>query len=225
MILGSYELDKFVVEPWMELKPFDPKLIKEIIPDHPYKILLRILFKYYKSFSNCDFLKNNYPDSHNECYEDTANFYFKMLDDYNRYGIAFNSKLYLFPDNKLCVSEFEDFGKQNYVLVDNDYDSKYLLFNKIKKIDLNDIDRGKKPLTKEEKIKRDLIKKLPNKKLQIALMDPDFYNNDEIFKGVFNNYRILKDETRNTFTEKILIEKFNNRMTFYGLDDFLRIKY
>ena len=39
MIIYSHELNEFVVEPWMELEPFDPKLIKEIIHNHPYKIL------------------------------------------------------------------------------------------------------------------------------------------------------------------------------------------
>ena len=40
MIIISTKLDKFVVEPWMELEPFDPKLIKELSLNHPYKILL-----------------------------------------------------------------------------------------------------------------------------------------------------------------------------------------
>ena len=39
MNLGSRELDEFIVEPWMELEPFDPKLINEITYNHPYKIL------------------------------------------------------------------------------------------------------------------------------------------------------------------------------------------
>ena len=98
MILGSYELDNFVVEPWMELKPFDPKLIKEITPDHPYKILLRILFKYAPSYTN----KKQYDaDPNCDGYADFTDFYFRMLDDYNRYGIAFNRERELFPDNKL----------------------------------------------------------------------------------------------------------------------------
>ena len=52
MILGSPELDEFIVEPWMELEPFDPKLIKKIKPNHPYKILLWIFYKYNPSYNN-----------------------------------------------------------------------------------------------------------------------------------------------------------------------------
>ena len=64
---------------------------------------------------------------------------------------------------------------------------KILLFNKVKTINLNEHDRGEKPLTEEEKQKRDLIKKQTNKKLQVALMDPDVYNNPELFKYVIKS--------------------------------------
>ena len=65
------------------------------------------------------------------------------------------------------------------MLVSKGYDKK---FNKVKKIDLNDYDTGEKPLSDEEKTKRDFIRKQKNKYLQIALLDPDVYNNDILFK-------------------------------------------
>ena len=179
MILCSYKLDKFVVEPWMELKPFDPQLIKEIFLDHPYKKLLRIIFKYAPSYIDEEENDAN-PDY--DGYEDFTDFYFKMLDDYNRYGIAFERNYELFPDNKLGVLEYKKFGKLKYHLVNNYYDKKTLLFNKVKTVDLSKHDRGEKPLSEEEKLKRDLIKKQTNKKLQVAMMDPDVYNNDKKFK-------------------------------------------
>ena len=111
MILGSPELNEFVVEPWMEIKPFDSKLIKEIFIDHPYKILLRILYKYYPSYSSC---KGNDANPDYDGYEDVTDLYFKMLDDYNRYRIAFQRKYELFPDNKLGVIEDKDFVKRKY---------------------------------------------------------------------------------------------------------------
>ena len=46
MITTGPELDRFVVEPCMEIEPFDPKLIKEIFLNHPYKILLFHLNKH-----------------------------------------------------------------------------------------------------------------------------------------------------------------------------------
>ena len=210
MIIGSLELDEFIVEPWMKLEPFDPKLIKKIQPDHPYKILLWIFYKYNPSYNNW---KEN--DANPDCdgYNDNViDFYFRMLDDYNRYGIAFERDYELFPGNKLGVFEYEDFGKREYHLVDNHYDKKTLLFNKVKTIDLNEHDSGGKPLTEEEKQKRDMIKKQTNKKLQVALMDPDVYHSDELIK------LIIKDPSCH-------IEKFNHRMKYYGIEDFLKIEF
>ena len=208
MIFISPELDKFIVEPWMELEPFDPKLIKEIIPNHPYKILLRILYKYFPSYSSG---KENDANPNYDGYMDVTDLYFRLLDDYNRYGIAFQQEYNLLPDNKLGVIENKDGEKTNYYLVDNYYDKKVLLFNKVKTIDLSKHDTGEKPLSEEEKIKRDLIKKQTNKKLQVAMMDPDVYNNDEVFKDV------IEREGK----KELLIEKFNHRMSWQGIRDFL----
>ena len=168
MIIYSHELNEFVVEPWMELKPFDPKLIKEIIYNHPYKILLKILYKYYPSYSSG---KGNDANPKYAGYDDNiVEFYFRMLDDYNRYGIAFERENELFPDNKLGVIEYEKFGKHNYYLVNNSENKKILLFNNVKTIDLNKHDSGEKPLSEEEKQKRNFIKKQKNKKLQVAMI-------------------------------------------------------
>ena len=211
MILGSPELTKFVIEPWMELEPFDPKLIKEIFPDHPYKYLLNDIYKY---------APGRYIKEENgaipECDDnkDNANYYFKLLDNYTRYGVVFEHKYNLLPGNKLGVFESKYGGKNNYYLVDNNYNKKTLLFNKVKTIDLNEYDTGEKPVSEKEKLKRDLIKKMPNKKLQVAMMDPDVYNNDENFI-----YTLVRG------SNELLIEKFNHRMTYHGFDDFLRINF
>ena len=210
MILGSSELDKFIVEPWMKLEPFDPKLIKKIQPDHPYKILLWIFYKYNPSYN--DWKENDANPDYDGYNDNVVDFYFRMLDDYNRYGIAFERKYNLFPGNKLGVFEDENFGKRKYHLVDNHYDKKTLLFNKVKTIDLNEHDSGEKPLSEEEKQKRDLIKKQINKKHQVALMDPDVYNYPELFKLVIEN-------------PDFYIKKFNHRMKYYGIEDFLKIEF
>ena len=209
MILGSPELDKFIVEPWMELEPFDPKLIKKIKPNHPYKILLWILYKYYPSYSSG---KGNDANPDYDGYEDVTDFYFKMLDDYNRYGIAFERDWYLFPDNKLGVFEDKDFGKNVYSLILNYYKKKTLLFNKVKTIDLKEFDSGKKPISEEEKQKRDMIKKQTNKKLQVALMDPDVYRSVELMKLVIEN-------------SDWYVKKFNHRMSWRGIREFLKIEF
>ena len=121
MILGSPELDEFVVEPWMELEPFDTKLIKEIQPNHPYKFLLIILYNYYPSYC---YGKGNDAIPDLDGYEDVTDFYFRILDDYNRYGIVFERQFKLFPDNKLCLIEDEVSGYPVHCLVKNYYDKK-----------------------------------------------------------------------------------------------------
>ena len=211
MIIASPEFDKFVVEPWMELEPFDPKLIKKITLNHPYKILLWVLDKYYPSYHGKEMNAN--PDC--DGYEDVTDFYFSLLDDYNRFGIAFQREDEISTDYKLGVFKYKDFEKNEYHLVRNRYDKKVLLFNKVKTIDLEKYDSGKKPLSEEEKLKRNMIKKQTNKKLQVVLMDPDVYNNDKLLKRVIERDGI----------DEILIEKFNNRMTYHGFYDFLRINF
>ena len=209
MILGSPELDEFIVEPWMELEPFNPKLIKKIQPSHPYKILLWIFYKYNPSYNNWEENDAN-PDC--EGYDDDVDFYFEMLDDYNRYGIAFERDWNLFPDNKLGVFEDKDFGKNFYSLIDNYYKKKTLLFNKVKTIDLKEYDSGKKPISEDEKQKRDMIKKQTNKKLQVALMDPDVYRSVELMKLVIEN-------------SDYYVKKFNHRITWQGIREFSKIEF
>ena len=210
MILGSRELDEFIVEPWIELEPFDPKLIKKIQPNHPYKNLLWIFYKYNLSYNNWDENDAN-PDE--EGYNDNVvDSYFRLLDDYNRYGVTFDRKWNILPDGKLGVLEEEDFGKKIYSLIVNYYKRKTMLFNKIKTIDLKELDRGDVPILEEEKQKRDLIKKQTNKKLQVALMDPDVYRSIELMKHVIKN-------------SVWYIKNFNHRMTWRGIREFSKIEF
>ena len=212
MILGSRELDEFVVEPWMKLEPLDTKLMKKITCNHPYKILLRSLYKYFPSYSNEEENDAN-PDL--DGYDDNIiDFYFRMLNDYRRYGIAFEREFELFPENKLCAIKGEFWGA-GYYLVNNHYDKKTLLFNNVKTTDLNDYDIGEKPFTEEERKKIDLIKTMTNKKLQVAMMDPD----------IFNYSKNINEAMENPKFQKHLIERFNYRMTYEGYDYFMNQDY
>ena len=214
MIIVSPELSEFKVEPWMKLEPFDPKLIKKITPNHPYKILLSYFFKYSPSYNNEEKKDANpYLDGYSD---NIVDIYFGMLNDYKRYGIAFHRESRLFPDNKLCV--FKDkLPIKTYYLVRNSYDDdiNILLFNNVKTIDLNDYDGGEKPLSEEEEQKIDIIKKLKNKKLKAAIMDPDIFNYSKNFNEAVENPRFQNN----------LIKRFNYRMTYEGLSDFMSQKY
>ena len=201
MILGSPKLDEFEVKPWMIIKSFDPKEIKKLDTDHPYKYLLWALYKYNPSYNST---KGNDANPNCDGYDDdVVDYYFKILDDFNRYGIVFSHYFDVFPGNKLYVHNYS-------VLSNHLYNEKTLLFNNAKVIYLDDYDKGVKPLSEEEKEVRNLIEKTKNKKLQVAMMDPVIYN------------KLLKN-INSPLSKTLLIEKFNHRMTWHGYDDFLRI--
>ena len=210
MILGSQELDEFIVDPSMKLEPFNPKLIKKIQPNHPYKLFLWILYKYNPSYNGWN--DNDAKPGYDGYNDNVVDFYFRLLDDYNRYGVTFDRDWNILPDGKLGVLEEEDFGKKIYSLIENYYKRKTMLFNKIKTIDLKELDRGDVPLSEEEKQKQDLIKKQTNKKLQVALMDPDVYRNIELMKLVIEN-------------SVYYVKKFNHRMTWEGIREFSKIEF
>ena len=237
MITCGPEFDKFLVEPGMEIKPFDQKQVKEILFNHPYKILIYYLEKHRPGYSYWENV-------------DINDFYFKMLDDYNRYGVSFRREDELFSDNNLYVMKNDNSKKPKYLLhfeskyfllFKNSYDKKTLLFNKVKKIDLNEYDTGEKPLSEWEKEKRDFIRKQKNKYLQVAMMDPDVYNNDELFEELMfesdDYYRFLdrkypflyieeyeeKEYFKKQFQKQIdMIKKLVYRIN-EGNDDFLGI--
>ena len=210
MILGSRELDEFIVDPSMKLEPFNQKLIKKIQPNHPYKLLLWILYKYNLSYNGWN--DNDAKPGYDGYDDNVVDFYFSLLDDYNRYGVTFDRNWNILPDGKLGVLEEENFEKKIYSLIVNYYKKKTMLFNKIKTIDLKELDRGDMPILEEEKQKRDLIKKQTNKKLQVALMDPDVYRSIELMKLIIES----------PYTD---IKKFNNRMTWDGIREFSKIEF
>ena len=88
---------------------------------------------------------------------------------------------------------------------------KTLLFNKFKKIDLNKYDKGFKPLSKWEQTKRNFIRNQKNKYLQVAMMDPDVYDNDKLFKKLMlqsdDYYSFLNYKYHLTFIDDYLLEK------------------
>ena len=220
MITSGPEFDNFEVKPGMELESFDINEKDEIFLNHPFKILMYFLGKHPPYYSRWDDV-------------DLCDFYFEMLDDYNKYGISFRRQDDLNKfDNCLYIIENDDqnYCKSKYLFVSvKHFDLKTLLFNKMKKIDLDELDKEsespsptiessesildiipfldaverinlKKPasewellekirsikkkykITQWEYFKRKTIREQKNKYLQIALMDPKVYNNDELFE-------------------------------------------
>ena len=234
MITSGPEFDNFEVKPGLKLESFDMKQKDEIFLNHPFKILMLYLGKHPPYYSRWDGI-------------DLCDFYFEMLDDYNKYGISFRRKdnicgfdncLYVVEnDNSKKDHEIRFKSKYNIISV-NHFDLKTLLFNKVKKINLDELNKEsespsspilsedsifekipflkpserinlKKPalewellekirsinnknkITEWEYIKRKTIKEQKNKYLQVALMDPKVYNNDELFEEL--SFGLLDD--------------------------------
>ena len=225
MITSGPEFDNFEVKPELKLESFDMKQKDEIFLNHPFKILMFYLGKHPPYYSRWDGI-------------DLCDFYFEMLDDYIRYGISFRRKDHICGfDNCLYVVENNNSKKDHEIRFKNKYniisvnhfDLKTLLFNKVKKINLDELNKesespsspilsedsifekipflkpseiinlrkpalewellekirsinNKNKITKWEYLKRKTIKEQKNKYLQIALMDPKVYNNDELFE-------------------------------------------
>ena len=137
MITDGPEFDNFEVKPGMELESFDMNQKDEIFLNHPFKILMFYLGKHPPYYSRWDGI-------------DLCDFYFEMLDDYNRYGISFRRKdhihgfdncLYVVEnDNSKKVDEIRFKSKYDLISI-NYFDLKILLFNKVKKINLDDYDK------------------------------------------------------------------------------------
>ena len=175
MIVHSIEMDEFIPSEW-KLKPYDLKMINDLARNHPYQKTMFLVYKYY-----CSYDDEVEGDRLNEID------YFKLLDRYYRYGITFD-KCDLYPENVLCVKEdFNETPPFRY-LVGNNYNLKQLLFNDVKKIILNDLDKGEITLSEIEKWKRKVINQQTDRKTRLRLLDPNIYHSLITFI-VFSNFK------------------------------------
>ena len=91
MIIFSKELDNFNPPSW-KLKPFDLKNLKDLVRNHPFQKLMFIIYKYYPNYQtggdDVDGIDYYGTGLENDAVEDLK--YFKMLDNFLRYGIAFH---------------------------------------------------------------------------------------------------------------------------------------
>ena len=175
MIVHSIEMDEFIPSEW-KLKPYDLQMINDLARNHPYQKTMFLVYKYY-----CSYDDEVEGDRLNEID------YFKLLDRYYRYGITFD-KCDLYPENVLCVKEdFNETPPSRY-LVGNNYNLKQLLFNDVKKIILNDLDKGEITLSEIEKWKRKVINQQTDRKTRLRLLDPNIYHSLITFI-VFSNFK------------------------------------
>ena len=140
--------------------------IDKINLNHPFKILISyIIMKNKKDIKNINNLKITFDFD-----------YFKLLDNFNRYNIAFDPNYHLVIEDKLFLYKVkEDYNiilkKENF---HHPVDSVYFIC-------LSDIDKGEKELTKLEKWKREVIKNKVKLKDQLSLINPYVYDNFKLF--------------------------------------------
>ena len=209
MIIHGPEFDNFVVEPGMELEAFDMKQKDEIFLNHPFKILMFYLGKHPPYYSRWDGI-------------DLCDFYFKMLDDYNRYGISFRREdnvydldncLYVVENDNSKKDKWELHFKSKYVLLyRNCYNLKTLLFNKVKKINLDDYDRENDVFRKSGK-HPNLLKK-PSENDEVKTPSSPVLFEGNIFGGLefiepSERVNIKKTPSEWEFLEKISCNKEN----------------
>ena len=202
-------LENFGPESW-ELKPFDLTKINNIENFHPFQDFMLSIYKYGGCLEPCFDDEGKLLDYNDEEGETINGWeYFDFLDNYYRYGFGFDPFYKLQDGNKLYIKSFYDKGrdcdkayKDKYYILDNSwakpflnkcwdcdkdgndlspYGLKHLLFNDVKVIKLEDIDEGKKELTKIEKWKRKVVCRQKSFKNKLTLINPEVYDNFLLF--------------------------------------------
>ena len=246
MILCSPEMDKFIISLNWEIKPFDLKLINNLARIHPYTKTMYLVYKYYASY--VDEVESDILDEID---------YFKLLNRYYRYGITFED-YELYPKKRILYEKEnfddfkfgidfedgiifpellyvkEDFNKNHtfrYILK-NRFDLKQLLFNDVKKINLDDLDKGPITLSEVEKWKRKVINKQTDRKTKLRLLDPNIYHSlitfvafskfegrshnkidyDLSWDGIPGDYRKFNDYKNKYNCTKIYEDKIYNKI-------------
>ena len=138
--------------------------------------------------------------------------YFKILDNFYRYGITFEENE-IYPENVLCVKSCYDENKPFHYIIPNRYDLKTRIFNDVKTSNLNDCDTGEITLSEIEKWKRKVINEQQNKKTKLRLLNPTIcrslitfyifssfeerpnnqFNFDISYDGIDKNFRKIKN--------------------------------
>ena len=236
MITDGPEFNNFEVKPGMELESFDMNQKDEIFLNHPFKILMFYLGKHPPYYSRWDGI-------------DLCDFYFEMLDDYNRYGISFRRKNHICGfDNCLYVVENDNskkvdeirFKSKYDILSINHFDLKILLFNKVKKINLDELNKESESPSSPILFEDSIFGKIPFSKpservdlkkpaLEWELLEKIRLNDDEenkITKWEYLKRKTIKEQ-KNKYLQVALMDPkvYNNdklfeELSFGLLDDF-----
>ena len=194
------------------LENFDLKKLDKIKYPHPFNYLINTI-----SLNTCVYFGEDFDEFHNPIdnnnYENKSidvlgDDYFKILDNYYRYGIVFNSKV-VHQGNKLLIKDsflrgFYEVSKLKNI----NYHPKGLEI-----INLDEIDNGGIELSEIEKWKRKIIIEKKSLKDKLVLLDPYNYDNFSIF------YKLSQEDNIKKY------HKIDNYINFrYGMNDLNKVK-
>ena len=202
MIISSYELKNYYIPPDFKFELFDLKN-KILFRNHPYQHLIFILYKYcYGDFIPDPENDEEYDD---DDYDELFKKHFKLLDRYYRYGITFEDDE-IYDKNKLylCKSDYEEYPS----IIRNRYIYRQLVYNNVKLIKIDELDKGEKNISEIEKWKRKVIINKGDRRTKLNLLDPYIYNSLITFVA-FSNFKERPHNRVEEYFEYGGIEKVN----------------
>ena len=144
---------------------------------------------------------------------------FKMVDYI--FGVKFENDNIL-PELLYIKEDFNSSYRHKYLIL-NFYNLKQLIYNDVKKINLDDLDKGPITLSEVEKWKRKVINQQTDRKTRLWLLSPNVYHSLITFVVFYNHKKSIIMRLTIVFLdliEKLIIIKIN-----ISIQQCMRIKY
>ena len=144
---------------------------------------------------------------------------FKMVDYI--FGVKFENDNIL-PELLYIKEDFNSSYRHKY-LIPNFYNLKQLIYNDVKKINLDDLDKGPITLSEVEKWKRKVINQQTDRKTRLWLLSPNAYHSLITFVVFYNHKKSIIMRLTIVFLdliEKLIIIKIN-----ISIQQCMRVKY
>ena len=144
---------------------------------------------------------------------------FKMVDYI--FGVKFENDNIL-PELLYIKEDFNSSYRHKY-LIPNFYNLKQLIYNDVKKINLDDLDKGPITLSEVEKWKRKVINQQTDRKTRLWLLSPNVYHSLITFVVFYNHKKSIIMRLTIVFLdliEKLIIIKIN-----ISIQQCMRIRY
>ena len=144
---------------------------------------------------------------------------FKMVDYI--FGVKFENDNIL-PELLYIKEDFNSSYRHKY-LIPNVYNLKQLIYNDVKKINLDDLDKGPITLSEVEKWKRKVINQQTDRKTRLWLLSPNVYHSLITFVVFYNHKKSIIMRLTIVFLD--LIEKLTYIKINISIQQCMRIKY